>query len=406
MNSKRSGAGVGTRGFYFFLSYARRPPDLEQQESEPDLWVTTFFQDLCAQVRRRAGRGSTLEAGFMEEEQLLLSPEWTARVSGALGASEVFVPLYSPTYLGRSWPVSELTAFRTRLDGLPGSRSRGHLQPVLWVPLARGQTADGLDDALQLTAEVPEYAKNGLLAMCRLTIFREQYATILRSLAERIVQTAENRPLGRSAIPIPITVTEPTAAKETLFVVGTISPTSVEPPPDRATAGHGDRATAWRPFRTPQVLPVAEYVANVAQRLGLGTETVDLLRDSEALAARPGVALIDPWILAVAGGRARLQAAIKALPEWVVLLLLADENDSDHAVRVQALAGEAFDMLNEHQQHVVKYARDVSEFVQLVPSAVTQARRRFLNKGPMPPPKHQRPPRPSLRRPTKPKNTD
>ncbi len=383
MTPKQASPDRGSsREYYFFLSYAHTAPNLEQKESA-DLWVTTFYQDLCTQVRKRADRSSNLDIGFMEKEQLPISPEWTAGVAAALGTSEVFVPLYSPLYLDRSWPLSELASFQARLREHDADHVAAHIQPVRWVPLAGGEPPDGLGHAPELGADIPEYANNGLLAMCRLTIFREQYTAILHELAERIVHVTEQQPLGRSTHPAPIQATRPANAGPQ-FVIGAIAPTSTELTADRAPGTHGGTAAAWRPFGTPQVLPVTEYVANVAQRLGLGTETTDLLTDSEALQGNPGVAVIDPWILAVTNGASRLHAAVKALPDWVVLLLLADEADPNYGQRGDALVTEARSILAEHPEHVVKYARDASGFIQTVPSVVTQARRRFLNRAPMP----------------------
>jgi hypothetical protein len=383
------------RGYGFFLSYALSPPTLGRDESPADVWVTTFFQDLCGHVRQLAGDGLDLEPGVMEE-QLPLNGDWEAKVGAALGAAEVLVPLYSPIYLRRSLPSAVRAAFQSRLDDARPGLAAGHVQPVLWVPLPTEvrPDPDDLGDALSLGEGVPEYEENGLFALCRLTIFREQYRVIVRRLAQRIVEVARERPLGRARTQLPFTLT-PRAIDETTFLVGALSLVDGELAPDRAPAGYADTTSGWRPFGHADIGPVVQYTASKAEGLGLRTAAVDLWSDIGAFARNPGIALIDPWVLATSGGRARLQTAVKALPEWVVLFVLADGNDPRYADRGEDLFADVVDMLSEHKVHIVKYAGDAPRYLQLVRSVVTQAGRQFLNRGPMPPRPRGRP-RPKL----------
>ena len=367
---------AGDRGFYFFLSYAGAPSSMEAAEHGPDVWVTRFFHDLSGQVRRLARPNSGLEPGFMEGH-LPPGSAWRARVSAALGLAETFVPLYSPGYVTRSWPLSELASFRRRLAPVPSERARGHVQPVLWVPLAPGSHTSDLDAALELGSRVPEYARNGLLAMCRLRVFRTQYAAILHTLAQRIVAVADHAPLGPAPAPVTIETAVP-PSEQVSFVVAVVAPTTDAPPDGRPPAGTAETALAWNPFGGGHTESVSEYAANVGRRLGLGTDTVDLLSTPEALADRAGLVLVDPWILAVAGGRARLESALKALPDWAVVVVVANAAERD----VDDLLAETLELVRDHQ-HLVKHAIDPDGFVQLLPVAVTQARRRFLSRAPM-----------------------
>ena len=381
------------RGYYFFCSYALSPPTLGREESPADVWVTAFFQDLCAQVRHAAAKGGPdLEAGVMAE-QLPLNGDWQAKVGAALGAAEVLVPLYSPVYMRRSLSQAVRNAFQSRLIEAGPELSRGHVQPVLWVPLPPGvrPDPDDLADALSLGDGMPEYEENGLGALCRLTIFRDQYNKVVGRLAQRIVDVARERPLGRSGTTLPFNVA-PAPSGETTFLVGALALASGELPPDRAPAGHADTALGWRPFAGSDVGAVVPYTANMAELLGLGTATIDLWDDIEAFARNPGIALIDPWVLATSGGRARLQTAVKVLPDWVVLFVLADENDPRYAARGEDLFADVVDMLSEHKGRIVKYAGHASRYLQLVRSVATLAGQQFLSRGPMPP-------RPGTRRP-------
>jgi hypothetical protein len=227
---------------------------------------------------------------------------------------------------------------------------------------------------------------------------------IVRRLAQRIVEVARERPLGRAKTQLPFTLT-PRATDETTFLVGALSLVDGELPPDPAPAGYADTATGWQPFGQSEVGSVVQYTASKAEGLGLGTATIDLWSDIGAFARNPGIALIDPWMLATSGGRARLQTAVKALPEWVVLFVLADENDPRYATRGEDLFADAVAMLGEHKLHIVKYAGDAARYLQLVRSVVTLAGRQFLSRGPMPARPRGRP-RPKLQPDPKPRTTE
>jgi FxsC-like protein len=399
---------VGTRGFYFFLSYAHTPPILEQEESEPDLWVKTFYHDLSAQVEKLSRRGSPLRPGFMDQ-QLPRSRDWTEKVSEALGTAEVFVPLYSPMYLTRAWPLNELRSFRSRLSGLDPSRYRGHVQPVLWVPLAPGARSAELDQALSLDSSDSDYARNGLLAMCRLTVYREQYARVLATLAQRIVQAAESSPLPRPESPLTIELREAGSSAVSggpaPFAIKVIAPTVHQLRVDQGPWVYDDSAVGWRPFENPQHVPAGEYVANVAQRLGLVTDVAALTPAGPdgaegPVAPSPWLVLVDPWMLAVPGGRSALLAALDAVPPWGVVLVLVDQNDPRYVDRGESLYDEFGDMIDERQtSFLVRDVTDESTFVQLVPSLVTQAVKRFLRMYRLEPPDT---PRPSMRAPSDP----
>jgi hypothetical protein len=347
--------------------------------------VTTFFQHLSLRVGQLIGDSLDLEPGAMAE-QLPLKGDLPTRVGAVLGAAEVLVPLYSPVYLRRPLPQAVRSAFQSRLDEAGPRRSAGHVQPVLWVPLPPGvrPEPDDLTEALSLGEGVPEYEENGLAALCRLALYREQYNVILGRLAERIVEVVRDRPLGPARSGLPFEV-RPTTSGETTFQVGALTLVRGELTRDKAPAGYADSTLGWRPFAESEIDEVVQFTASKAELLGLGAVTIDLWSGSGSFAHSPGVALLDPWVLAAPGGRGRLQTAIKALPDWVVLFVLADENDPKYAAWGEDLFAEVVDMLSQHEMHIVKYARDASGYLQLVRSVVTLAGRQFLRRAPMPP---------------------
>src|SRR6476659_7455305 len=108
--------------YYFFLSYAHSaPPDPDPEdergpveEPDSDPVVEKFYEDLAGAVRARARPGSREPMGFFDQA-IPAGSDIKAELSRALGAAQVFVPLYSPSYVTRSWPLREQEVFRRRL---------------------------------------------------------------------------------------------------------------------------------------------------------------------------------------------------------------------------------------------------------------------------------------------------
>src|SRR5258705_5774064 len=106
MSSAGSTPWQVSRGLYFFLSYAHSPPPSDDIQTDTDHWVRIFYEDLCAEVKRLAQPDTGMDIGFFDP---LIPPgsDWKVHLARYLGAAEVFVPLYSPGYLNRAWPLSE-----------------------------------------------------------------------------------------------------------------------------------------------------------------------------------------------------------------------------------------------------------------------------------------------------------
>lgn len=369
-------------GIYFFLSYAHSTPTstgIGADDIDPS--VKDFYRDLSAEVRRLARPSAPPEVGFFDD-LLPAGSDWHAGLTAALGAAEVFVPLYSPGYLSRPWPQRERESFRRRVAALvPDEEWRRHVIPVLWIPFPPEDRLPDVDEALVIGRGIPGYAENGLRALSVLTSYREQYLQIRDRLAHRIVEVAERSQLGPSSAPDPDEVTTaPTPLSETPFVVAVCAPT---------------KSVLWKPFAQAEV-PIAEYAATVAERLGLAARIVDLGVERSILDTCPAVLLIDPWILQRKNGRSLLRAGVKGLPKWVIPLVVLDKNDPEYAERGLGLGREVTDILSPSGVPRVRQAREVEEFVHLMPSLVTEARRQYLRNAPVFPPKGQHPGRPRL----------
>ncbi|MEV6365375.1 TIR-like protein FxsC [Micromonospora musae] len=389
-------ARPAARGTYFFLSYAHSAPP-QGAGTDPDIWVGQFFAELSAEVARHARPVAGMRIGFFDQ-QIPANADWKAALAEALGGVEVFVPLYSPGYFRRPWALGEQESFRARLASANASETAAHVLPVLWIPFPSWESRAELDDALALGRDLPEYAENGLRALCMLAAYRQEYEQLLDRLARRIVATAERHPLGPSRAPGLDEVSRPAPADPDL-VVAVLAPTRGRLPSGRTKSGYAGTARQWRPFGGRQKLPAAEYVASTAERLGLSARTADFDDAGDLIERRPTVLLIDPWA-AAAPDAARTLEAVRGLRPWVVPIVVTDGEDPQDATRH---AAEVADVLHNAGVRQVKRASSVQEFVDLMPALVTEARRQYLKHGPVtefpeaePPPslRHGREPRP------------
>ncbi|MFF0369074.1 TIR-like protein FxsC [Micromonospora sp. NPDC005087] len=385
---RRKAADLGT---YFFLSYAHSAPP-QGAQADTDVWVGKFFADLTDEVTRQAKPVAGMRIGFFDQH-IPLGADWKAALAEALGAAEVFVPLYSPGYFSRPWALGEQESFRARLAAAgPARAAAGHLTPVLWIPFPPWETHPELDGALDLGRDVPEYAENGLRALCMLASYRTQYELLLSRLAGRVVHTAERRPLGPSRAPGLDEVTRPAPADPD-FVVAVLAPTRDRLPADRDPAGYAASGRLWRPYGSRQELPAAEYAASTAERLGLSARTADFAQAAGLLDRRPAVLLVDPWIVTAPDALGTVEGLLHGLREWVVPLVVTDDDDAQDTAR---WATEVTELLHDAGLPQVKRACTMREFVDLMPALVTEARRQFLKHAPVvafPPPE----PVPSLR---------
>ncbi|MFF0154210.1 TIR-like protein FxsC [Micromonospora sp. NPDC005203] len=373
-----------TRETYFFLSYAHSAP-VRSARTETDVWVRRFFADLSNEVGRLAAPRPGVEIGFIDQH-IPPGADVKAALVGALGAAQVFVPLYSPGYFNRPWALGEQKSFLARLLTAAGAGSvppvvaAEHVAPVLWIPIPSGEAHPELDAALDLGRDVPEYAENGMRALCMLNAYLDQYRVLLGRLARRIVEPTQRIWLRPSRAPALDEVSRQTSA-DPAFVVAVLAPTRDRPPQGREPSSYAERSSLWRPFGARQELPLAEYAASTAERLGLPVRTTDFVDAEDLLEIRPGVVLIDPWITELPGGVSTLRAAARALPQWAVPLVVTDADDPRDAQRSADLARLALGVLQDAGMTRVRWVGRMGEFAELMPTLVTEARRLYLKHG-------------------------
>jgi FxsC-like protein len=386
---------IGHRSSYFFLSYAHSPPLAGSLQADPDRWVTQFFRHLTDSVARHASPLSQRAPGFFDQD-IPLNSDWKASLNQALSTAEVFVPLYSPGYFARSWPGREWACFLRRLTDSGLAHPERRFAPVLWIPLPADQDPPGLRQALAVGASEAAYAENGLRALLRLTPYRKSYQRVVDRLAAKIVELAETAPLPRFPAPDIDRVTSPftVGPSEAVFMVTVAAPARAHVVAERDPAGYGDRGIDWRAYPRDQELPLADYAAWVAEQLDFavqvdGIENDPTSRDAAIASrhSRPGVVLVDPWLVASDGGAQDLRSFVSELPSWVLPLLVLgsddDERGSGLAERARAILGDATAARTELAKHAMRGVGSLREFVSLMPPLIAEAERQYLRHGPV-----------------------
>ncbi|NUT36622.1 MAG: hypothetical protein HOV79_26510 [Hamadaea sp.] len=399
-------------GPIFYVSYAHSAPMPDKvRGTDTDHWVRMVFQDLSKEIRRIRDLPPRAVVGVLGG-MLQTGEDWRESKLEALSTAQVFVPLYSPGYLARTWPRREHESFVRRLEAA-GARVEDHVAPVLWIPFPPDVDFPELHAALELGHGVPAYAENGLRALRMLAGYRTQYEVILSRLAHRIVGLAGDNPLKRSPAPdvrdVPAVL--PEAQSEAPYVVRVLAPTAANHPDGAPADAYGAGSPDWRPFGTAQEMPIAEYAATVAERLGLMPRIVGVPPDrtgaatagpeanglsEKAVQNAPGMLLIDPWFAALPDGEATLSAALATLPEWVTPLVVLNRRDVAHAERGALLRERVLDMLRRAGNQRTRTADEAEACTHLMPVLVGEARRQFLRQGPIWPPKGGRADRPRL----------
>ena len=368
---------------YFVLSYAHSDPLAGVLTANPDELVGEFFGDLADAVGRLAALAPGISPGFYDQE-IPLGSDWKESFSRALGTAQVFVPLYSAAYIGKTRPGQEWACFRRRVElaGLGDPKLR--FVPVLWTPLSQAQRPVGLAEAMALGVGQRDYTENGLWALLKIgSPFRDAYRAVVNIVARRIVELAEESPIMPSEVPDIDDMTSPFATEQPLsvFVIETAAPTLSTVLPERDSGGYGQTGSDWRPFHQ-QELPLAEYAELVARRLDFKPEVRDIERVSDPRTRRPGIILIDPWFVADDAGRMTLESAVENLPRWVLPLVILDRHGD---ASTQKLADQVLEILNDagalptdSSRRAARGVSSLDEFVSTVRVLVAEAERQYL----------------------------
>jgi len=376
------GEAPGMNRPYFFLSYAHSDPLAGPPGANPDEPVREFFGDLVDAVRRYASWRSGMIPGFYDQE-IPLRSDWEESFRQALGAAQVFVPLYSAAYITKSRPGQEWACFSRRLElaGLdnPGRR----FVPVLWTPLLETQHPLGLQEALDLGVGEHGYTENGLRALLKIPRYQGSYRGVVNVAAKRIVTVAEEYPIRPSEVPDIDQMKSPFTPEPHLsvFVIETAAPTAGTVVPERDARGYGESSSDWRPF-PQQERPLAEYARQVARGLDFNAEVRELKAVNDPHTRRPGIILIDPWFVADDSGRLTLESVVDSLPRWVLPLMILDQPDD---ASTQKLADQVREILNaagalptDSARRAARGISSFDDFVSTVRTLAAEAERQYM----------------------------
>jgi FxsC-like protein len=383
INSGSSGSGL--QGSYFYLSYAQSPPLAATVQADPDQWVHRFYRDLTSAVRSHATPRSGLGPGLFDQ-QIPLGSDWKASLTEALSRAEVFVPLYSPRYFAQSWPGREWACFEQRLIDAHIEEPLHRFVPVLWTPLPREIDAPGLSEAM--ADADPEYAENGLRTLLRLRPYRQSYERVVQQLAARIVDLAENSPVGPSPVPDIGSITGKFKAEAytAVFAITVAAPNRSDLPSDHDHAGYGKSDLDWKPYPADQV-PLADHAARIAERMDFAVLATSIEKEGDRLTSMPGVVLIDPWFAAKKRGLATLRAFISTLPVWVLPLLVLGANQDSRSAKlaeeVRGILRQAVGGRGDAVKRAIRGVDSLARFAALMPILVAEAERQYLRHGPI-----------------------
>lgn len=384
--------GSGARpGAYFFLSYASTPPSRWDSHADADVIVDEFFRDLSDAVEQRRGLPE-LDIGFCDRT-LAPGVDRQARILNALGRAEVFVPLYSPRYFTSFSAGREWTVFFRRLlaQGVvePGQR----VVPVCWTPLPPGyRPPTGVDVPTDHLA-IGDYGDDGLQAMYRLTRHRADYQRVVVEVARAIVRIAEHRRVGPGTA-VAVDDSELTFPQDTdgpVFAIVVAAPDSVSVGAGRHAA-YGRVAAEWRPFGVREEVPLAQDAAAIAARFGFLPRVFSLGDKGDHFAESPGVLLIDPWMTTTRDGRERLRRVVEQLPRWALPVFVTDEQEQVSQRLARPFAEVAAELtepggaaLGEPARRAAVTVTSLESFGATLPVLVTDAARRYLRHGRVPP---------------------
>jgi FxsC-like protein len=351
--------------YRFFLSYARSAPIGTDAPEDGDHTVGELFRRLSDEVRGIIGGDRSAVVGYVDDTNQ--PPEdWKAEVSDTLGRSDVFVALYSPRYFIKSVPLRERVAYLHRLTGREQAL---RLLPVLWVPWEAWNHQEERAASLTLGSGIPDYGVNGLRALCRLAAYESQYGEVVRRLARRIVDISE---AAGPRPPAPVVLDDVEVPESSLS--GMRLSVMVLAPGDPSRAG-------WRPYGDRLPLPPAELAANVAERLGMVPRLADAQIEFGPLAEGAVLVLVDPWIADSPQGRAALDSVAQRLPDWAVVVAVADGKDPRYRKRASELSGIVNDRLGIRRP--VRRILDADQLGKRMPAVVGDTREVYLSMAPV-----------------------
>ncbi|WP_220140416.1 TIR-like protein FxsC [Streptomyces sp. KM273126] len=323
------------------MSYAHTPA-WGSGRGDPDHWVYVLYKDLCDNIMHLTDLPAGASAGFMDRE-MRSGDGWPEKLAEHLAMCRVFVPLLSPRYFtsemcGREWYAFNERVLRARAEG---AGSVPAIVPALWAHVEYEQLPDSVRHIhVDHAAFGARYADEGIFGLIKLNRLRDEYEETVMQLARRIVRVAHESPLapcqprryeetpsafkprGQGPRHIHLTVAAPT--RDTL-------------PGQRDPLPYGERANDWNPYQRDSRRPLADTAEELIRALDYRVSVTSFddadigpqppaSGDHEA-PGRPGILLVDPWVLTDDERRERLATFDTNSRPWTSAIVPWDRTD-------------------------------------------------------------------------------
>ncbi|GAA3502786.1 hypothetical protein GCM10019016_098950 [Streptomyces prasinosporus] len=412
---------------YFFLSYAHTPR-VGPGGGDPDHWVHVLYRDLCNHIMALTDLPAGVPAGFMDRE-MSSGDGWPQKLSENLARCRVFVPLLSPRYFtsemcGREWYAFHERQVRVKaVDG----RETSAIVPALWTRVDYAQLPDSVRHIHLDHATFGErYATNGIYGLIKLSRLRDEYEETVLTLAQRIVQVAEQTPLPPSR-PRDYEHTpsafRPRGEGPRRIHLTVAAPTRDTIPEYRDAGPYGDDPHDWNPYHSESTRPLPALAQELIRSLDYRI-TVSSLDDEDThdpgeadaerkgkTVGRPGILLVDRWALTDDERRRRLAAFDRASFPWVSAIVPWNRADlqchSEEGRRVTAELERTLPLILERGRRTdsriaVNGVPTLKAFTDVLPAVVAHTTRQYLKHAEAHPPPGPHVPRPRLMGPIQP----
>jgi FxsC-like protein len=325
---------------FFFLSYAHGPRD-DRTGRNPDLWIGQLYDDLCDHIKSLADLPPGMKAGFMDQD-LRQGHEWPVRLSNALAACRVFVPLYSRRYFKSEHCGKEWFAFnRRRLNHK--ARNAGLVEtivPALWIPMPDDLLPEAAASVQYNAAGFsPLYGEHGFYGIMKVSRWRDVYEEAVYLLARQIVTAADSAPpvgpggnVPYDSLPSAFGGQGAAGPGDKPLRVTVVAPGRDELPGGRDRSYYGKDIHEWNPYRQDSVRSLADHAAELARSLSYTPEVGDLYQHEAGLVggeppSGPEVLLIDPWAAMQPECRDILRRLDSMDKPWVQVIVVWNKQD-------------------------------------------------------------------------------
>ncbi|OIJ66274.1 FxsC protein [Streptomyces mangrovisoli] len=396
-----------------------------------------LFRDLCTHIMALTDMPAGSLPGFMDRE-MRSGEGWPQRLSENLATCRVFVPLLSPRYFSSEMCGREWYAFTERMlrAKAAGTHDVSAIVPALWTRVDYAQLPDSVRHIhLDHATYGDRYAANGIYGLIKLNRLRDEYEETVLRLAERIVRVAHEsslptgRPRDYEGTP---SAFRPRGVGPRHIHVTVAAPTRDSLPEERDARPYGEDARDWNPYHGESTRPLAALTEELIRSLDYRI-TVSSLDDEETGenppfppdttpdaapdkgAGRPGILLVDRWVLSDEDRRRRLKAFDAAARPWVNAVVPWNRADAQcqgaEGRRLSAELERTIPLILDHGRHTntrtaVSGVPNLKAFTDVLPAVVAHSTRLYLKHATAHPPPGPALPRPRLTGPTRPPGPD